>query len=142
MKFPGISGSGPPKREMTLPSGSMFGAEARPPDYDHMYIIDSGLGPWPTVAEASRARGTTPVDTIIELALETDFQQLFVQADTLTPLDDASLLTLLRHPRTVMAGSDVGAHVGQVMDADFPTVLLGVGSASGKNSRGNRRSGC
>ena len=63
---------------------------------------------------------------MIDLALETDFQQLFTQPDDhLTELDDESLLTMLRHPNTVMAGSDVGAHATQSMDADFPTVLLG-----------------
>lgn len=111
---------------LTLPSGSMVGAEARPPIYDRMYLLNEMVGPRPTVADIAKERGVTPVDAIIDLSLETDFQQLFTQPDDdLTELSDEALLTMLRHPNTVMAGSDVGAHTTQCLDADFPTTLLG-----------------
>lgn len=110
----------------TLPSGSMIGAEARPPVYDKMYLMNAPLGHRTTVAQVAAQRGISPVDAIIELSIETDFQQLFTQPDdALTRLDDESLLTMLRHPNTVMAGSDTGAHTTQSIDADFPTTLLG-----------------
>jgi N-acyl-D-aspartate/D-glutamate deacylase len=111
---------------LTLPSGSKVGAEARPPIYDRMYLLNDMLGKRPTVAEIAKQRGVSPVDAIVDLSLETDFQQLFTQPDDdLTELSDEALLTMLRHPSTVMAGSDVGAHTTQCLDADFPTTLLG-----------------
>jgi N-acyl-D-amino-acid deacylase len=111
---------------MTLPSGSLTGAEARPPDYERMYLLTDMVGEKVTVADVARQRGVTPVDAMVNLALETDFQQLFSQPDDdLTELNDEALLTLLRHPNTVLAGSDVGAHTTQCLDADFPTTFLG-----------------
>ena len=111
---------------LTLPSGSMTGAEARPPIYDRMYLMTDLLGEKVTVADIARQRGISPVDAMLELAFETDFQQLYSQPDDdLTELSDEALLTMLRHPNTVMAGSDVGAHTTQCLDADFPTTLLG-----------------
>lgn len=111
---------------LTLPSGSMTGAEARPPIYDRMYLMTDLLGDKVTVADIAKQRGISPVDAMVDLALETDFQQLYSQPDDdLTELSDEALLTMLRHPNTVMAGSDVGAHTTQCLDADFPTTLLG-----------------
>lgn len=111
---------------LTLPSGSKFGAEARPPIYERMYLLSDMLGEKVTVAEVAKQRGISPVDAMVDLALETDFQQLYSQPDDdLTELNDEALLTMLRHPNTVMAGSDVGAHTTQCLDADFPTTLLG-----------------
>jgi N-acyl-D-aspartate/D-glutamate deacylase len=111
---------------LTLASGSKVGAEARPPIYDRMYLMNDMVGPRSTVADIARERGISPVDAIIDLSLETDFQQLFTQPDDeLTELSDEALLQMLRHPNTVMAGSDVGAHTTQCLDADFPTTLLG-----------------
>jgi N-acyl-D-aspartate/D-glutamate deacylase len=111
---------------LTLPCGSMVGAEARPPHYERMYLMDATAVARPTVAEIAAHRGISPVDAIIDLSLESDFQQLFTQPDDdLTELNDESLLAMLRHPNTVMAGSDTGAHTTQSIDADFPTTLLG-----------------
>jgi N-acyl-D-aspartate/D-glutamate deacylase len=110
---------------LTLPSGSTVGAEARPPVYDKLFLMDAPFGQRRTVAEIAEERGVSPVDAIIDLALETDFQQLFTQPDDdLTAVSDDSLLAMLRHPNTVMAGSDIGAHTTQSIDADFSTVLL------------------
>lgn len=111
---------------LTLPSGAPFGAEARPPMYEHMYLMSDLLGERITVAEVARHRGVSPVDAMVDLALETDFQQLYSQPDDdLTELSDDALLQMLRHPNTVMAGSDVGAHTTKCLDADFPMTLLG-----------------
>ena len=111
---------------LTIPSGSMTGAEARPPIYDRMYLMTDLLGEKVTVADIAKQRGISTVDAMVDLAFETDFQQLYSQPDDdLTELSDEALLTMLRHPNTVMAGSDVGAHTTQCLDADFPTTLLG-----------------
>jgi N-acyl-D-aspartate/D-glutamate deacylase len=58
---------------------------------------------------------------MIELAVQTDLAQLFVQKST--PLSD-DLLTTLTHPDTVMTFSDAGAHVSQIVDCSIQTFLL------------------
>jgi N-acyl-D-aspartate/D-glutamate deacylase len=63
-----------------------------------------------------------PVELMIDLALEHDFDLFFVQ-----PLSRATpefLLESMRHPRTVMTFSDSGAHVSQVMDSSIHTHFL------------------
>lgn len=98
------------------------GAEARPPDYDRMRVLTSPVPPWPTVNEAAAARGIDPVSLIIELSLESDFGQFFVQP--LGPGDTESTARLLAHPAMVMGFSDSGAHVSQMADASITTHLL------------------
>ena len=70
------------------------------------------------------ARGVTPVEAMIDLALETDLAQLFIQP-SLYPQDPDVLLAVMRHPRTVMTFSDSGAHLSQIADASIHTHLLG-----------------
>jgi N-acyl-D-aspartate/D-glutamate deacylase len=102
--------------------GRAIGAEARPPDFDRMRVMDRPLPPNPTVAEAARARGVDPVELIIDLALETDLAQFFVQTNA--PFDHEAVKTVMKHPRTVMAFSDSGAHVSQMSDSSIQTHLL------------------
>jgi N-acyl-D-aspartate/D-glutamate deacylase len=71
----------------------------------------------------ARQRNIDPVDLMIDLALESDFNQLFVQP--LRRYDDDELLTVMRHPGTVMTFSDSGAHVSQILDCSIQTHLLG-----------------
>jgi N-acyl-D-aspartate/D-glutamate deacylase len=101
-----------------------IGAMPRQPDFDGIRVYERGLPPNPTVAEVAAARGVTPVDAMIDLALERDFAQLFIQP-SLYPQDDAVLLDVMRHPRTVMTFSDSGAHLSQICDSSIPTHLLG-----------------
>ena len=61
---------------------------------------------------------------MIDLALETDLEQLFIQP-SLYPQDPDVLLAVMRHPRTVMTFSDSGAHLSQIADASIHTHLLG-----------------
>jgi N-acyl-D-aspartate/D-glutamate deacylase len=61
---------------------------------------------------------------MIDLALESDFEVLFIQP-SLYPQDEAVLLEVLRHPRTVMTFSDSGAHLSQICDSSIQTHLLG-----------------
>ena len=63
-----------------------------------------------------------PVAVMIDLALETNFDQFFVQ--TIAPFDHDGVKTVLQHPRTVMAFSDSGAHVTQMSDSSISTYLL------------------
>ncbi|MFK7896310.1 MAG: amidohydrolase family protein [Myxococcota bacterium] len=101
-----------------------IGALPRKPDYDGIRVYASGLPPNPTVREVAEARGVSPARAMIDLAVETDFEQLFIQP-SLYPQDEEVLLEVLRHPRTVMTFSDSGAHLSQIADASIQTHLLG-----------------
>jgi len=101
-----------------------IGAMPRKPDFDGIRVYERGLPPNPTVSEVAAARGVTPADAMIDLALERDFAQLFIQP-SLYPQSDDVLLDVMRHPRTVMTFSDSGAHLSQICDSSIPTHLLG-----------------
>jgi N-acyl-D-amino-acid deacylase len=104
------------------PYGRAIGGEARKPDFARMRVLDRPTPPNPTVAEAAQARGIDPVELMIDLALETDFAQFFVQTNT--PFDVDAVRTAMKHPGTVMAFSDSGAHVSQMSDCSIQTHLL------------------
>jgi N-acyl-D-aspartate/D-glutamate deacylase len=104
----------------SYPSG--VGAEVPPPDYARMRVLRDAVRPNPSVAELAAERGVHPVDVILDLAVQTSLQQLFAQP--LTPLEPGDLLTIMRHPHTVMTFSDSGAHVSQISDASIQTYLL------------------
>jgi N-acyl-D-aspartate/D-glutamate deacylase len=59
---------------------------------------------------------------MIDLALDTDFGQLFRQPISDVPGD--LILAGLRHPSTVLAASDSGAHISQILDSNIPTYFL------------------
>jgi N-acyl-D-aspartate/D-glutamate deacylase len=101
-----------------------IGAMPRKPDYEGLRVYERGLPPQPTVSEVAARRGVSPAEAMIELALESDFEQLFIQP-SLYPQDPDVLLEVLRHPRTVMTFSDSGAHLSQIADASIQTYLLG-----------------
>ncbi|MCU1374462.1 MAG: hypothetical protein JWO68_1748 [Actinomycetia bacterium] len=103
---------------------SGFGARARPPDFEGIRVYLNGLPPNPSVADIARQRGVHPAEAMIDLCLETDGDQLFIQP-SLYPQDEATLLRALRHPRAVMTFSDSGAHLSQIADSSIHTHLLG-----------------
>ncbi|MGE0881146.1 MAG: amidohydrolase family protein [Acidimicrobiia bacterium] len=98
------------------------GAEARPPDYDHMRVMTGPTPPWPTVNEVAAQRGLDPVSTIIELSLESDFDHFFVQRFGNVDMDNSA--RLIAHPSIVTGFSDSGAHVSQMADASITSHLL------------------
>jgi len=102
--------------------GAAIGAEVRPPQYDAIRVLDAPAGPYRTVADIAAERGTSPIDTMIDLSLENDFRQFFVQPFANHDLD--VVIEMIKHPRTVVAVSDSGAHVSQIIDASVPTHLL------------------
>jgi N-acyl-D-aspartate/D-glutamate deacylase len=99
-----------------------FGTEVRPPRYDILRVLDRPDGPYRTVADLAVERGCSPVDALIDLSLEAGLERLFAQPFANESLD--RVLALLRNPRTVVAGSDTGAHVSQISDSSIPTFLL------------------
>ena len=101
-----------------------LGAMPRPPDYDGIRVYANGLPPNPSVREVAAQRGVSPARAMIDLAVESDFEVLFMQP-SLYPQDEEVLLDVLRHPRTIMTFSDSGAHLSQIADASIHTYLLG-----------------
>lgn len=99
-----------------------FGGEARPPEFDRLRVLDAPVPPNPTVAEVAKQRGVDPVEAMIQLALESDLHRFFAQ--TMSPFIEDDILRILRHPHSVMAFSDSGAHVSQMSDASIQTHLL------------------
>jgi N-acyl-D-amino-acid deacylase len=104
------------------PYPAAYGGEARPPDFARMQVMERPVPPNPTVAEAAAARGVDPVTLIIQLSLESHFDQFFVQTNTAFDYED--IKRILEHPHTVMAFSDSGAHVSQMSDSSIQTHLL------------------
>jgi N-acyl-D-aspartate/D-glutamate deacylase len=85
-------------------------------------VLDSPTPPYRTVAEVAAERGVDPVLAMIDLALESDLDQFFLQP--FGNEDPNAVLDMLRHPHTIVATSDTGAHVSQIMDSSIPTHLL------------------
>ena len=101
------------------------GGEPRKPTYENMYVMYSAVSRNPTVAELAAKRNVDPVEVMMDLALDSNFNQLFMQFDDATvPKSEAEALATLRHPRTVMTFSDSGAHVSLIMDSSIHTHLL------------------
>jgi N-acyl-D-amino-acid deacylase len=99
-----------------------LGTEARPADYDWLFVFDTVEGPHRSVAEVARERGEHPAETMIQLALEKDLDLFFLQP--VANEDQDAALEIMRHPRAVTTFSDSGAHVSQLMDSSLQTHLL------------------
>src|SRR4029450_6287585 len=85
-------------------------------------VFDTIEGPHRSVAEVARERNQHPAETMIELALEKDLDQFFLQPVANEDQDVA--LQIMRHPRTVTTFSDSAAHVSQLMDSSLQKHLL------------------
>ena len=99
-----------------------LGTEARPTDYEWLWVFDTVEGPHRSVAEVARERNQHPAETMIELALEKDLDLFFLMPVANEDQDIA--LEIMRHPRTVTTFSDSGAHVSQLMDSSLQTHVL------------------
>jgi N-acyl-D-aspartate/D-glutamate deacylase len=99
-----------------------IGAEPRPPQWDWVFLLDSMKGPHKPMSEVARERNQHPVEAMIDLSLERDFDRFFMQP--IANEDQDAALELIKHPRTVVTFSDSGAHVSQIMDNSLQTHLL------------------
>ena len=99
-----------------------IGAEARPPEWEWVFLMDKMQGPHRSMAELARERNLHPVELMMDLALERDLKRFFLQP--IANEDEAAALELIRHPRTVVTFSDAGAHVSQIMDNSLQSHLL------------------
>jgi len=68
------------------------------------------------------ARGVSPVEAFVDLAIETD-GRLLLSWPLLNQSVDA-IGAMLAEPEILLGLADAGAHVGQTMDASAPTYLL------------------
>ncbi|QQS14700.1 MAG: amidohydrolase family protein [Rhodospirillales bacterium] len=100
----------------------VYGTEARPPEWEWIYLMDSVAGPHRSMADLAKERGVTPVELMIDLALERDLKLFLIQPIANEDQDQA--LEMMRHPRSVVTFSDAGAHVSQIMDNSLQTHLL------------------
>jgi N-acyl-D-amino-acid deacylase len=92
------------------------------PNYGALRVIRSAYLPNPTVAELASERGIDPVELMIDLALEEDFDVFFQQFFGLE--NDEQMIALLRNPNTAMTFSDSGAHVTAIIDSSIQSHLL------------------
>jgi len=92
------------------------------PNYGELRVIRSAYLPNPTVADLARERGVDPVELMIDLALEEDFDVFFQQFFGLE--NDEQMIALLRNPNTAMTFSDAGAHVRSIIDSSIQSHLL------------------
>jgi N-acyl-D-amino-acid deacylase len=107
-------------REYTGPR--VVGAEARPPQWAWVYPMADMSYDVSSMAELAAARGVHPVELMIDLSLEHDFDIYFRQP--IANEDQDHVLEMMRHPRSLVTFSDSGAHVAQIMDSSLQTHLL------------------
>jgi N-acyl-D-aspartate/D-glutamate deacylase len=78
-----------------------------------------------TVGEVAAERGKSPLDSMLDLAVESDLDVGFIRMRYLE--DDATWEVrekLLKDPRVVLGASDAGAHVDSIANAEYPTAAL------------------
>jgi N-acyl-D-aspartate/D-glutamate deacylase len=107
-------------------------------DWNLLEIADAGDGAATavralagrSVAEVARERGVEPIDVLIDVVLP-DRLPLSLVFPSLVPSRGASdegwraRAAVWRDPRTVLGGSDAGAHLDLMCHANYTTVLLG-----------------
>jgi N-acyl-D-aspartate/D-glutamate deacylase len=107
-------------REYTGPR--IVGAEARPPQWEWVYPMAEVRYDQPSMAQLAAERGVHPVELMIDLSLEHDFDIFFRQP--IANENQDHVLEMLKHPRSLATFSDSGAHVAQIMDSSLQTHLL------------------
>jgi N-acyl-D-aspartate/D-glutamate deacylase len=75
-----------------------------------------------SIAEIAAQRRADEVDTLLDLALESDLGAQF--GIPIMNVDETVVGKLLRHPAGIVALSDAGAHVDTLADQGFTTTLL------------------
>ena len=98
------------------------GVVVNPPDWNWVFVMRGTDGRDQSVATLAAERGVPPAQLLIDLALAEDFKTLFWMP--LNNEDEADVLEMMRHPRTVATFSDSGAHVSQIMDSSLQTNIF------------------
>jgi N-acyl-D-aspartate/D-glutamate deacylase len=78
-----------------------------------------------SIAAQARANGVNVWEQLYETVVARDGRELiYLPIYNYTELSYDNVLTMMKHPLSIMGLSDGGAHVGTVCDASFPTYLL------------------
>ena len=109
-------------RDNVFQGGGAATTDPRKPDYNNLYAIRGVDWDDPTIAQLAESQAKHPVDVMIDLALERDMDQFFLQPLVNESPDD--VLGMLNHPRTLATFSDSGAHVCQEMGSSLQTHML------------------
>ena len=108
-------------KDNKLQGGGAATTDPRKPDYGNLFVLKGVDWDDPTVEEIARARGTHPVETIIDLSLE-NLDQVYVQPVVNERPED--VLGMLTHDFTLATFSDSGAHQAQEMGSSLQTHFL------------------
>ena len=90
---------------------------------DHVYLEKNRCYEKRSIAACAKEQGKHPVDFMLDLAVEEDLKTDFAQSDFLNNNDEA-LEQILKHPLTIVSGSDGGAHTKFTTLGRYPTYFL------------------
>jgi N-acyl-D-amino-acid deacylase len=102
--------------------GRALGAEARPPEWDKLFVYDKPMPPFRSIGEIAAGLSIHPIEAMIDVALAHDLDVFFMQPLTGGTLEERA--AMMRHPHTVMTFSDSGAHVGQIADSSIQSHMI------------------
>jgi N-acyl-D-aspartate/D-glutamate deacylase len=91
-------------------------------DWNWIFPYDKPLPPYRSIAQISRERGISEIETVIDLALEKHLKLFIINPNS--NQDQDFVLAMIRHPHTAVTFSDSGAHVASVLNP-VQTHLLG-----------------
>ena len=97
-----------------------------PPNFDTMFIAESTVHAdlvGQSVAAIAAERGGTPLDVMLDIALDEDLETRFTSV--LANNNDEGIAWLLPRDNVLFGLADSGAHVSQLCDACFSTDVLG-----------------
>lgn len=96
--------------------------EPTSPEWEHIYVLTTMDEPSISIADEARSRGVTPIDALLDIALEHDLDVFFFQ--TFVNEDKDEVLDLIRHPQSIVSFTDSGAHVSQLINAAMHSQLF------------------
>ena len=98
------------------------GVTILPPDWDWVFHMTDASQPGRSLSALATERGTTPVEVMIDLAVASDLKALFRMP--INNQNEADVIEMMKHPRSVVTFSDSGAHVSQIMDSSLQTNIF------------------
>jgi N-acyl-D-aspartate/D-glutamate deacylase len=93
--------------------------------FERMSVSDSREHPeliGVSITDIARDRGVAPMLVLLDIAIESELAATFTFLST--NADDTALEQLLHHPQSRMGMTDGGAHIAQICDSRYPTVML------------------
>jgi N-acyl-D-aspartate/D-glutamate deacylase len=105
----------------TLSDAASVHPQDQMPAFLELQVMRHAIKRNPGLTDLAADRGMSPVELMIDLAVESKFEQVFGR---FTGWDDDDLKIAMKHPHTVMTFSDSGAHVSSILGASIQTRLL------------------